>query len=270
MSKSDEQGSGSSGRGCERADRVRYPSRQTGEPAPIEDDQADAASGGGASGGDATGPADLGASRPGPGSDERAAPVPEIGSARFRPTGRRATGRGGQGGRTSDPSFPEDLVQVSAWPDPVLDRLGHDPRSGYVERYWLSILGPSCLLLLRRMAGELEQHPDGFELNTVQWASELGIGMKGGKNGPFWRSIERASRFGATQRNGSRLAVRRRLPPLTARQVERLPVSLQEPHHRWAEARLQRSRRPSVVKWSPFLDDGDDPASFADPLDDAA
>ncbi|MGI9595613.1 MAG: hypothetical protein ACR2QK_05615 [Acidimicrobiales bacterium] len=178
---------------------------------------------------------------------------------------------GGQGSRTTDPAFPEDLVRVTPWPDPVLDRLGHDPRSGYVERYWLSILGPSCLLLLRRLASELEQQPDGFDLDTVRWASELGIGMKGGKNGPFWRAIERGCRFGAAQRNGNRLAVRRRLPPLTARQVERLPPSLQSSHHQWAEARLQRSRRPSVVKWSPYRDDGpDEQPPEAHPLDDAA
>jgi len=148
------------------------------------------------------------------------------------------------------PVFPEQRVRVSAWSDPVLDRLGHDPRSGYVEHYWLSILGPSCLLLLRRLAAELERQPDGFELETVQWAQELGIGMKGGKNGPFWRAIERACRFGAAQRNGDLLAMRRRLPPLTSRQVERLPAGLRQSHHRWTEARLTQPRRPTVSKWS--------------------
>ncbi len=198
-----------------------------------------------------------------------------------RPTG-SGGGRGGQGNRLTEPSFPHDLVQVTAWPDPVLDRLGHDPRSGYVEQYWLSILGPSCLLLLRRLAAELERAPEGFDLNTVQWASELGIGMKGGKNGPFWRAVERGCRFGAARRNGGKLAVRRRLPPLTARQVERLPSRLQVAHEQWTEARLQRPRRPTVVKWSPHRDDlrpegshrpGDEPTAAnhqVQPLDDAA
>ncbi len=147
------------------------------------------------------------------------------------------------------PAFPEDIVRVTAWPDPVLDKLGHDPRSGYVERYWLSILGPSCLLLLRRLAAEIERVPDGFELDTVQWALELGLGMKGGRNGPFWRSIERGCRFGAAQRNGSLLAVRRRLPPLTVRQVERLPPRLQRSHQEWVEARMAKPKRATVTKW---------------------
>lgn len=158
--------------------------------------------------------------------------------------------RGGQGNRVTDPSFPVDQVLVTAWPDPVLDRLGHDPRSSYVEQYWLSILGPSCLLLLRRLAAELERNPDGFDLDTVQWASEMGIGMKGGKNGPMWRAIERGCRFGAARRNGGRLAVRRRLPPLTARQIERLPLRLQHSHHEWTEARLLRTNRQTIAKWS--------------------
>ncbi len=160
--------------------------------------------------------------------------------------------------KRSAPIFPEDMVRVTAWVDPVLDNLGHDPRSGYVERYWLCILGPSCLLLLRRLAAELEQQPDGFDLDTVQWATELGLGMKGGRNGPFWRSIERACRFGTAQRNGSLLAVHRRLPPLTARQIERLPAALQLSHKAWADARLATPTRTTMTKWSPRRDGVDE------------
>lgn len=153
-----------------------------------------------------------------------------------------------------EPSFPAETLRITTLADPVLDRLGHDPRSTYVERYWLPILGPSCLLLLRRLAAELEQEPDGFTLATAQWAREMGLGMKGGKNGPLWRAIERACRFGAAQRNGELLAVRRRLPPLTARQVERLPSELHLAHGQWVQARQDRPKRPAVTKWSPRRD----------------
>ena len=148
------------------------------------------------------------------------------------------------------PEFPEPNIRVMAWPDPVLDQLGHDPRSLYVERYWLSILGPSSILLIRRLAMELEQQPDGFTFETAQWAQELGLGIKGGKNGPFWRSILRACRFGAAQRNGDLLAVRRRLPPLTARQIERLPGQLRLSHQAWVDERARQARRSTVSKWS--------------------
>lgn len=92
--------------------------------------------------------------------------------------------------------------------------------------------------------------------------------MKGGKNGPFWRAIERGCRFGAAQRNGDLLAVRRRLPPLTSRQVERLPATLQDAHTRWAEARLLQPRRPTLAKWSAERDKPQPPQAQA--LDDAA
>ena len=31
---------------------------------------------------------------------------------------------------------------IKPWNDPVVDTLGHDPRSHYVETYWLGTLGP--------------------------------------------------------------------------------------------------------------------------------
>jgi len=159
------------------------------------------------------------------------------------------TGRGPRQQRRQ-PTFPEERLLVRPWLDPVLDNLGHDPRSPYVERFWLAVLGPSCLFLLRRLAGGLERSPDGFELNPYQWAGELGLGMKGGKHGPFWRAIERGCRFHAAQRNGDLLVVRRRLPPLTARQVGRLPQHLGQAHHQWTAQQLQRPVRKTVATWS--------------------
>ncbi len=138
------------------------------------------------------------------------------------------------------PSFPFATLIVRPWDDPLIERLGHDPRSRYVERYWTSILGPSATLLLRRLATGLEIAPDGFELDTVAWAQELGLGIRGGKHGPFWRSLDRTSRFGATQRNGAMLVVRRKLPPLNLRQIDRLPPHLQQAHRAWAARQLVR------------------------------
>lgn len=159
------------------------------------------------------------------------------------------------------PVFPEQRLRVRAWADPVLDNLGHDPRSAYVEQYWLSILGPSATLLLRRLAGALEAKPDGFELDPQQWALELGLGARGGKHGPFWRSIDRACRFGTAQRNGELLAVRRRLPPLTARQVDRLPDHLRRAHEIWTSRQLERPRRKTISQWSPARSEGPEPAA---------
>ena len=43
-----------------------------------------------------------------------------------------------------------DQLHVTAWTDPVIDELGHDPRSQYTEWFWLAVIGPSSVWLLRR------------------------------------------------------------------------------------------------------------------------
>jgi hypothetical protein len=137
-----------------------------------------------------------------------------------------------------DPKFPTDRLAVTAWPDPVIDELGHDPRSAYVEHFWLGVLGPSTVWLLRRLADGLEREPDGFVLDLPDTARALGVGMRGGRQSPFMRSLERVCRFGAARwQSPTELSVRRRLPPLTRAQLERLPDALQAEHRHWTESR---------------------------------
>src|SRR5690349_17318456 len=69
--------------------------------------------------------------------------------------------------------LPFDSLIVLPWPDPVVDAVGHDPRSPYVEHFWLGILGPSTTWLLRRMAAQFDTQPDGFELDLHETAGAL-------------------------------------------------------------------------------------------------
>ena len=132
------------------------------------------------------------------------------------------------------PEIPTPTIEVGVWTDPVVDTLGFDPRSDYVERCWLPVLGPSTVLFLRRVADALDRHPDGFTLDLLETAHALGVGMRGGKNAPMLRTIERSCRFGAVRHQGpGAIAVRRRLAPLTRSQAERLPPSLRTEHERW-------------------------------------
>src|SRR5690606_17111874 len=127
-------------------------------------------------------------------------------------------------------------LRVEPWDDPVVDHLGHDPRSAYVEHFWLPILGPSTTLLLRRLAGVLDQQPEGTEVDLAVTAKALGLGTQGGKRSAFLRALDRSTQFGLAQQLGStRLAVRRRVPPLTQRQVVRLPKALQAQHGEWMQ-----------------------------------
>ena len=68
------------------------------------------------------------------------------------------------------PTFPTDRLHIRPWTDPVIDRLGHDPRSAYVETYWPGILGPSACWLLRRLADGMDAGPDGFDLDLPDTA----------------------------------------------------------------------------------------------------
>jgi hypothetical protein len=122
----------------------------------------------------------------------------------------------------------DGILRIVPWPDVVVDALGHDPRSHYVETYWLAVLGPSTTWLLRRLAFGLEAEPDGFSLDLGETARSLGLGARGGRHSPFIRALGRCIAFELAKAQGHDiLAVRRRLPSLNRKQVLRLPESLQ-------------------------------------------
>ncbi len=132
-----------------------------------------------------------------------------------------------------------ESLKVTPWSDPLIDRLGHDPRSVYVEQFWLGILGPSTVWLLRHCASRFDSAPEGFELALSDVAGALGLGHKGGRNSPLARSILRACRFGAARAAGEgELQVRRHVAPLNRGQIERLPEFLRERHRIYTEREL--------------------------------
>ena len=138
------------------------------------------------------------------------------------------------------PSPTASSLTIRPWPDEVIDALGHDPRSRYVETYWLGILGPSTTWLLRRLVAGLEASPAGFELPLADTARCLGLGDKGGRHSPFMRALTRLVQFGLAQPHGDlELAVRRKVPPLNRRQVQRLPAGLQAEHKALQDADLR-------------------------------
>jgi hypothetical protein len=132
------------------------------------------------------------------------------------------------------------VLPVRPWPDGVIDALGHDPRSTYVERFWLGILGPSTTWLLRHLANGLDASPDGFDLDLPATAQALGLGSRGGRHSPFMRALSRCCQFDVAEaRADGVLAVRRKLPPLNRRQILRLPPDLAAAHQAGQDAELQ-------------------------------
>jgi hypothetical protein len=137
-------------------------------------------------------------------------------------------------------TFSSESLLIRPWPDQLIESLGFDPRSEYVERFWLGVLGPSTSWLLRRLIAGLEESPNGFELPLAETARSLGLGDRGGRTSPFIRAIHRTMQFELAQARGSRmLAVRRKVPPLSRRQVEQLAPELQAAHRRWQEQQLR-------------------------------
>lgn len=142
-------------------------------------------------------------------------------------------------------------ITVHPWPDELIDALGHDPRSAYVERFWLGVLGPSAIWLLRRLATGLDESPAGFDLPLEDTARSLGIGGTG-RSSAFMRTLGRIVQFELASIDDTSsplvVRVRRRLPPLTRRHLLRLPESLQAEHAAWQAAdlrtpELERQRR---------------------------
>jgi hypothetical protein len=147
-------------------------------------------------------------------------------------------------------------LRVTPWPDPVLDVLGHDPRSWYAETFWLPTLGPTALLLMRHLADRFERTPEGVELPVADTAAALGLGARDGASSPLMKSLGRLHQFElACTENETTIAVRRALPPVHRRHVRRLPVALQSKHDEWiasqraapVELARRRARRVALM-----------------------
>jgi len=141
------------------------------------------------------------------------------------------------------------LLRVVPWPDPVIDQLGFDPRSTYVEAYWLSTLGPSTTWLLRRLAKGLDDSPEGFDLDLPACAREIGLGDKGGRHSPFARALARLVQFEIARWHETHgtLEVRRNVPPLNRRQVMHLPDDLRVQHDHWQQRQLEAAP-PDLIR----------------------
>jgi hypothetical protein len=133
--------------------------------------------------------------------------------------------------------FPHDTTyfQVTAWTDPVVDLIGFEVTSPYVELCWLPTLGPSATWMLRRLGSGLKAHPEGYPVDVAELAAALGLGANSaaGKSSPVVRTLKRLMMFGMARHgaNGT-VEVRRRIPPLALRQVHRLSPPLRQAHER--------------------------------------
>lgn len=133
-----------------------------------------------------------------------------------------------------------EVITLIPWIDHRVDASGHDPRSIYVEQFWLGTLGPSTTWFLRYCANLLDD-TGSTAVNLQEAASTLGIGHEGGSRSAMSKTVARACRFRAARAVGSAtLAVRLRLPQLSYRQVQRLPQPVQRRHEEFLAVNLSR------------------------------
>ena len=127
-----------------------------------------------------------------------------------------------------------NLLHVSRWVDPVIDPRGYPATSAYCERFWLPVLGPSCLVVLRRFTLDLAEHPDGLTYPLSELAASVGLPGSSHRGGgtAFERTLRRLEQFRVARWSSTGLMVRTVLDRLGPRLVQRLPEGLAMEHTR--------------------------------------
>ena len=127
-------------------------------------------------------------------------------------------------------------LAVEAWPDPVVEAAGHDPRSAYAHEFWLPSLGPSVMAVTRKLIERLESAGGPTTVDVIELAGSVGLGCAVGpggltRNSRIVATLGRMCQFGLAEAHacadGTTLfRVRTAWAPLTRRQAERLPAHL--------------------------------------------
>ena len=121
-----------------------------------------------------------------------------------------------------------DPLVLVADRNPVLETLGHDPRSPAAEAAWLNRLGPAAMCAHRRIVSLLEVVGDGHAVPLAGLAADLGLPGGTGQNTKIIRTLDRLARYGIATPRGDSLAVALALPP-TRRLRQRLEDTLVPP-----------------------------------------
>lgn len=128
-------------------------------------------------------------------------------------------------------------IVVVPWLDPLVDAHGYPVEDAYVEMFWLPILGPTATWLLRRLAGGFTNEPEGYTADLADLARSIGVAHSPGRHGPFARALHRCTMFGVAHQVASRpvteYAVRRTVPRIARRHLDRLPESMHAIHDSW-------------------------------------
>ncbi len=137
----------------------------------------------------------------------------------------------------------ESEITLEKWSDPLLEQLGYPVDSEYVEYFWLPILGPSSIWLLRRTSNLLRHTGQrSVVVASDEFGRSLGLGSVSGGRSLLAKTITRCIHFDVARPGGSTsLEVRSHLGPLTQRQLDRLPTSLQATHRTQCHSKIEQA-----------------------------
>ena len=125
---------------------------------------------------------------------------------------------------------PDRIIQLSQ--NPNLHPHGqHHPTSVYVERYWLPIIGPSCLMILRATQDLVDRYPNPLGPYIEMEAQELGhhFGTRSARR--FLGKLTRLQDFGlANEVAPDMWFIASRIPNLTTKQAQTLPPAMANDH----------------------------------------
>ena len=124
-----------------------------------------------------------------------------------------------------------DLITFEPWADPVVDHHECHPEGTYSRLAWLPIIGPSSWLMWGTLASQLRREPEvSWDITALAEAHGLQRGT--GRNGMVCRTLTRLTQFRIlSPLNEFRHLVRLSAPPVSRRQLERLPIFVAELHH---------------------------------------
>ncbi len=121
------------------------------------------------------------------------------------------------------------MLAFQPWTDPHFDRWGSEPRSSYVERFWLPVLGPSSIVLARNIATAFDSNNGSYRINSAVQAASVGLAP-----GQLRRVIERLIGFGlAKYCDPNTVALRTAWPLIGSSAIRQLPKPLYQLHSDW-------------------------------------
>lgn len=133
--------------------------------------------------------------------------------------------------------FGSPTLLVSPWTSDDTQPHPYSARSDYVEWFWLPVLGPSTTWLLRRIDASFDEFPSGFMLDAHATARALGIAAPEQVGSTYPRTLHRLTMFGLAKTishaHADALLVRRMLPAISFRHLQRLAPHLQRLHDEW-------------------------------------